>query len=168
MKFSSPLSTARRQAGILLLECVVYIAVFAVLLGVGTASFYYCWDHTKAVMQATDDITSALRAGERWRADVRSATGKISTETTPGGELLRIPHRKDEIFYSYHDGTIWRKLASANFSERVLAKVKTSQMETELRSGVTAWRWELELKERRKETHLPLQFTFEAAQPVKP
>jgi hypothetical protein len=31
---------------------------------------------------------------------------------------------------------------------------------------VTAWRWEVELTPRRKETHLPLLFTFEAA--VKP
>jgi hypothetical protein len=37
-------------------------------------------------------------------------------------------------------------------------------MKTEARGSVTAWRWELELTERRKETHLPLRFTFEAAQ----
>jgi Tfp pilus assembly protein FimT len=168
MKFPSPISTARRQTGILLIECVVYIAVFAVLLGVGTASFYYCWDHTKAVMQATDDITSALRAGERWRADIRGATGKISIETAPDGEVVRIPETAGEIVYRFEAGELCREISATKNSQLLLPKVKTSQMETELRSGVTAWRWELELKERRKETHLPLQFTFEAAQPAKP
>ncbi len=37
-------------------------------------------------------------------------------------------------------------------------------MNAEARDSVSAWRWELELSERRKETHLPLLFTFEAAQ----
>src|SRR5674476_390798 len=102
MKFPSTISSVRRQAGILLIECMVYISVFAILTGIGTAAFYFCWDHTRAVIYATDDIASALRAGERWRADVR--------------------------------GT------------------------------VSAWRWELELTPRRKETQLLLLFTFAAAQ----
>ena len=66
----------------MLMECLVYIAVFAILLGGGTAAFYFCWDHSKALIYATDDIASALHAGERWRADVRAATGKITVETT--------------------------------------------------------------------------------------
>lgn len=36
------------------------------------------------------------------------------------------------------------------------------------RGPVSAWRWELELKSRRKETHLPLRFTFEAAAKTTP
>ena len=37
-------------------------------------------------------------------------------------------------------------------------------MKPDARGEVRAWRWELELAPRRKETHLPLLFTFEAAQ----
>ena len=164
MKLSPAISKTRRVAGIMLTECLVYIAVFAILTSIGMAAFYFCWDHTKAVIIATDDIAAALRAGEHWRADVRHATGKISVETTPDGELLRIPRGKDEVFYSYQNGAIRRKLASANYSELMFAKVKTSQMKMDLRGSVTAWCWELELTQRRPETQLPLLFTFEAAQ----
>ena len=153
-----------RCAGILLTECLVYIAVFAILTSIGFASFYLCWDHSTALVVATDDIGSALRAGERWRADVRAATGKISVQATPEGELLRIPRGRNEVFYSYHNGAIRRKLASAGSAELVFARVASSQMQTETRDGVTAWCWELELPQRRSETQLPLLFTFEAAQ----
>lgn len=167
MKLPRHISKTRRAAGILLIECLVYMAVFGILLGIGTAAFYFCWDHSKALIFATDDITAALHTGERWRADVRSATGKISSEATADGELLRIPHGTNEVFYSFHDSAIYRKLASANFSEQLLPKVKTSKMTAEVRDAVNAWCWDVELTPRRKETLLPLRFTFEAV-PAKP
>jgi len=90
MKFSATISCARVRAGYLLLECLVYIAVFAVITGLGLMAFYQCWDNSKALRLTTDDVTAALRAGERWRADMRGATGKITVENTATGELLRI------------------------------------------------------------------------------
>jgi Tfp pilus assembly protein PilX len=164
MKLRTNIPRVRRQAGILLVECLVYIAVFAILLGIGMAAFYFCWDHSKALIYATDDVESALRAGERWRADVRDATGKISVETTATGEVVRIPETEKEIIYHFDSGEMRRQIASGNFSQLLLPKVKTSQMKMDARGEVTAWCWELELTERRRETHLPLLFTFEAAQ----
>ena len=142
--------------------------MFAIIVGLGLATFYLCWDNSKALLYATDDIAAALRAGERWRADVRSATGKITVETTPQGELLRIPRGTNVILYSYNAGEIRRQLASSNFSESLLPTVQASQMVMDKRGPVSAWRWELELKSRRKETHLPLLFTFEAAAKTTP
>ena len=168
MKLFPSISRARACAGILLVECLVYIGVFAVLLGVGYGTFYACWDYSKALRYATDDIASALRAGERWRADIRSATGKITVETTPQGEHLRIPQGTTAIIYSFKAGELHRQLASSRFSELVLPTVKASQMVKEVRGPVAAWRWELELTSRRKETHLPLLFTFEAAAKTTP
>jgi Tfp pilus assembly protein FimT len=164
MKLHPDISRRRNSAGILLVECMVYIAVFAILLGGATTVFYFCWDHSKAMLYATDDISSALRAGERWRADVRAATGKISVETTADGEAVKIPAGKTEILYLFKSGEVRRQIAPENFSQLLLAKVKTSQMKMDARDNATAWRWELELAERRTETHLPLVFTFEAAQ----
>jgi hypothetical protein len=146
------------------MECLMYLAVFAILLGGATTVFYFCWDHSKAMIYATDDIASALRAGERWRADVRAATGKISVETAATGEVVRIPETEREIVYRFESGEVRRQIASENFSQLLLPKVRTSQMKMDARGEVTAWRWELELAERRKETQLPLLFTFEAAQ----
>ena len=156
-------SRARAQTGVLLIECVVYIAIFAIVVGLGLATFFLFWDNSKALLYATDDIEAALRAGERWRADVRSATGNISVETTPQGERLRIPQGTNVILYGFSTGEIRRQLESSTFSESLLPTVEASQMVMDRRGPVSAWRWELELKSRRKETHLPLRFTFEAA-----
>jgi len=154
------------SAGYLLIECLVYMGVFAVLLGIGYGAFYVCWDYSKALRYTTDDIASALHTGEHWRADIRSATGKITVETTPQGEQLRIPRGTTAIIYNFNAGEVSRQIVSTDFSELLLSKVKVSQMVKETRGPVTAWRWEVELTPRRKETHLPLLFTFEAA--VKP
>jgi hypothetical protein len=164
MKRFRNISNTRCESGILLVECLVYIAVFGILLGIGTAAFYFCWDHSKALIYATDDISSALRAGEHWRADVRAATGKISVETTATGEVVRIPETEREIVYRFESGEMRRQIALETFSQLLLPKVKKSQMKMNTRGEVNAWRWELELTERRKETHLPLLFTFEAVQ----
>jgi len=163
MKLPSSSSRVRAQTGVLLIECIVYIGLYAIVVGLGLATFYLCWDNSKALLYVTDDMAAALRAGERWRADVRSATGKITVKTMAQGELLRIPNGTNAILYRFSAGEIHRQLASSNFSESLLPTVQASQMVMDPRGPVSAWRWELELKTRRKETHLPLRFTFEAA-----
>jgi Tfp pilus assembly protein FimT len=152
---------SRRRAGIMLVECVTYLAVFAILTGVATAAFYLCWDHTKALMYATDDISTALRAGEHWRADVRGATGQMTLESLAGSERLHIPTAAGELVYRFENGKVFRD-GAAGHSQPVVPLAQKSSMSREVRHGVTAWRWELELKLRRTETQLPLWFTFEA------
>jgi hypothetical protein len=157
-------SKSRRIAGILLVECMTYLVVFAILTAIGMGAFYLCWDDSKAVIYATEDIGAALRAGEHWRADVRNASGKITVEDSASGEVLRIPASGKEIVYRFESGQLRREVSAGQNSQLLLATIKTSQMSQETRDGVTAWRWELDLVVRRQETHLPLLFTFEAAQ----
>ena len=88
----------------LLIECLVYVLVFAILLGGATTVFYFCWDHSRAVIFTADDIASALHAGERWRADVRAATGKITVETSATGEVARIPEGARMVSYRFESG----------------------------------------------------------------
>jgi hypothetical protein len=164
MKLRPDNSRARRQSGILLTECLVYLAVFAILLGIGTAAFYFCWDHTRATIAITNQVESVLRAGERWRADVRAATGKISIVSTATGETVTIPAGKTEIIYRLESGELRREIPAQNRSWQLLEKVKSSEMKTEPRAGVTAWRWELELLPHWSAMYFPLLFTFEAAQ----
>jgi hypothetical protein len=163
MKPRASHSGVRVRAGYLLIECLVYMSVIVVVLGLGLGAFYVCWDHSKALHYATDDITAALHAGERWRADIRSATGNITVETGPAGEQLRIPRGKDQVLYSFQAGEFRRQVASSGFAELLLPRVAASQMVKETRGPATAWRWEVKLTSRRKETRLPLEFTFEAA-----
>jgi hypothetical protein len=165
MKLPRHISKTRCTAGILLIECLVYISVFAILLGIGTAAFYFCWDHTRAVISTTNEVASALHAGERWRADVCAATGQISVVTTADSATMEIPAGEKKIVYRLVAGELRREIPLQNLSWLVLEKVKATEMKAETRDGVKAWRWELELTPRRKEAHFPLLFTFEAAQP---
>ena len=164
MKLPQTISRARGTSGMFLLECLVYLSIFVILLGGATTVFYFCWDHTQALIYTTDDITSALHTGERWRADVRAATGIITVETTATGELARIPEGAKSVSYRFESGEVRRQVSTSDYQELLLAKVKTSEMKPDARGAVTAWRWELEVLPRRKEAQLPLLFTFEAAQ----
>lgn len=162
-----PPSHPARTAGTSLIECLVYIAVFGLLLGLATAAFYFCWDNTRAMMGTTDKIEAALRAGERWRADVRSATGPVSVEWAGDSETVRIPEGSREIVYHFNQGTLRREQNPSASQPFVLEAVRASAMYTESRNGVIACRWELELAPVRKAHPHPLRFTFEAA-PVQP
>lgn len=164
MKSCCNITRVRSQAGLTLIECMVYLAVFVILAGIASGSFYVCWDGYRALISTTDDVTAALRAGERWRADVRGASGTIRVETTSSGQVVTIPEDGKEIIYSFDSKGLRRQAGPGGFSLVVLSKVKSSEMKCETRGSVRAWQWELELPERRKGPHLPLLFTFEAAQ----
>lgn len=148
----------------MLVECIVYMAVFLILSGVATGAFYLSWDHSKALVSASDDIGTALQAGERWRADVRAASGTIRIQKTPAGEIVTIPEGEKEIVYRFNGREMRRQAGSSGFSALLLPRIASSEMTSNQRGDVQAWRWELEVKQQRKETHLPLLFTFEAAQ----
>ena len=164
MRLPIKISAVRRRSGVSLIECLVYVAVFALLLAGGTAAFYFCWDHTRAVIFTSNEIELALTAGETWRADVRAATGQISAETTPDGETVKIPEAGNIICYRFTADEMRREIPAQNQSHRLLEKVTASEIKPAGRAGVTAWRWELELQPRRKEAGFPLRFTFAAAQ----
>jgi hypothetical protein len=146
------------------MECLMYIALFAIVLGGATTAFYFCLGHSEAVMVTTDSIASVLHTGERWRADVRAATSKITVQTNATSEIVQIPQGTRVVSYHFESGEISRRFSATAKPLVLLSNVKTSQMTMDARGGVRAWRWELELAPARKETHLPLRFTFEAAQ----
>ena len=168
MKLNFSNSKARGHFGIVLIECLVYLFVFVILLGVGFASFYLLWDNSTALRFTSDDIGNALRAGEMWRADVRAATGKIQIEKSADGVVLKIPRGTGEIDYRFSDSSVCRKNAGSNSWTPVLSRVKTSQMEMENRNQISAWHWELELIPPRARAKVPLLFSFETVAPHQP
>jgi len=161
-------STCVREAGIMLLECLVYITVLMVVLGLGGTAFYLCWDNARDLRRNSDDITRTVRVGERWRVDIRHATGGITVETDPDGQLVHIPSGTNEVLYAFTTGAVARKLLSADNWTVILPNVKSSRMEADDRTHVKAWRWELELVPVRKKVSLRPLFTFEAVPPVLP
>jgi hypothetical protein len=158
------------QRGYLLTEALVYIAVVFVLLGAGYAAMYRCVDSSIALRRNVDDITGALHAGERWRADMRSATHVVRLERTGDGQLLRLEGPKGTVAYRCSTNTIFRRVGDGPWA-RLLPNVKASTMEADPREYVTAWRWELELATRTKGSVKPGRvrplFTFIAV-PARP
>jgi hypothetical protein len=129
------------------------MAVFLVVVGCATMTFYNCWDRTKTLRRNADDIARALDVGERWRADIREAKGPIQLTT---GQF-----QAGEVIYTFANGEI-RRRSEANGPDTLwLSNVKSSQIQPDARAR-TGWRWELELKPTRREARLRPLFTFES------
>ena len=131
----------------LLIEALVYIAVIVALLGAGYAAMYRCIDSSIALRRNADDITRALHAGERWRADVRSATSRVRLEDTATDQLLYLEGSSSAVVYRFATNSISRRLGAGPWV-RLLPNVKSSTMQPDSREHVAAWRWELELQPR--------------------
>ncbi len=144
---SAPRMTPTDVGGYLLIEALVYIGVVVVLLGVGYSAMYRCIDSSIALRRNADDITTALHVGERWRADIRSATGGVRLEDTAPGQLIHLESASREVVYLYSTNGISRRLDQGPWV-RLLPNVKSSTMQPDPRKHVTAWRWELELQPR--------------------
>ena len=113
-RFQSP---AKAAPAYLLIECLVYIGLVFVILGVGYAALYRCINDSIALRRNADDITRSLLAGERWRADLRKASGPARIETTPSAEqLLVIPTRQGDISYRFSTQGVFRRAADHPWS----------------------------------------------------
>ncbi len=154
--------TNRSQRGLMLVDCLVYISMFFVVTGLALSIFYRCWDDSKRVRHTADDITAAIGAGERWRADVRQAAGPLRVKDSAGGQFVLVPRAAGAIRYRFSGGEIWRQNGDAAPWTLILARVKSSRVLPDNRRQVAAWRWELELNPRQKNPHMLPLFTFEA------
>ena len=148
------------DSAVTLIECLVYISLVFVVLGLATAAFYRCFDNMKALRRNSDDITQALHAGELWRADIRAAIKPVQFDQTD--QLLRIPHPDGEVSYKFEDAQVLRRSRADAPWIVALPKVEHSQMQTDAHAQITAWRWELELKTLRKPAAMLPLFTFTA------
>ncbi len=145
-----------------ILECLVYIAVLMVIMALLAAVYYRAdWNHRNLTRNAAD-IVRALQAGERWREDVRLASGPIRLGQGTEGPELSIPHTNGLVKYAFREGAVWRQTGPAARWQEALAGVRSSRMEKGDRRLVAAWRWEVELKSRQPVARLRPLFAFEA------
>lgn len=144
-------------AGFSLMECLTYIAVFFVVLGVAFAVFFEVNDQARALTSNSADIVRAMQAGERWRADIRAATNAVQL---PQNQELRLVTRHGEVSYLFRDNAIWRQGTNDRLSVLVLSPVKSSAMQMDARAQVSAWRWDIELKSKRTNSTTRPLFTF--------
>ena len=143
----------------MLVEALVYVGVSVLLLGVAYAAMYRCIDSSVALRRSADDLTGALHAGERWRADVRAARAPIRVENLANEQVLHLTGSEGEVVYRAADGAVFRRVGAGTWT-RVLANVSSSNMQSDPRQTVAAWRWELQLKTRAKTSRIHPLFTF--------
>jgi type II secretory pathway pseudopilin PulG len=155
------LHPCRFQSGVSLIETLIYMAVLVVVLTMAFLGYGRFSDQSRRLQNVTMDIGQAVDAGERWREDVRRATGEIEADTEKGE--LRIPQNSLEVVYRFSENQVERKTGGTFLP--LLKNVKASSMQRTERQHVTAWRWELELNTRGKNAKLQPLFQFEAVAP---
>lgn len=150
-------ASKKSARGILLFDLMIYISLVAFVLILTAVVFDRFLNQSASLRRNISDIDRALKAGERWRADVRSATA--APQLT--GNTMVIPQAGGDLVYEL--GTnVTRKRPNSEVLERVLIGVKTNQMILEQRSHATVWRWEIELDQRRQNARVRPLFTFMA------
>jgi hypothetical protein len=148
---------AERRRGIVMIDAMVYIAVVGVVLILAAQVFDKGMRESAGLQRNVSDIERALKAGERWRADVRAANGKIEMSE----QRMIIPQKVGRVVYEMGANQV-RRLEGEERAEVFLAGVQGSKMIEERRGDVSGWRWELELERRRKEARVRPLFTFMA------
>ena len=146
----------KRRGGYMLIECLVYITVLAVVLDLAYGAYYRCQLNSVNLRRNAEDIVITVRAGERWRANIRVATAPPKLE----GNKLVVPQATGEVVYEFVDNTMWRQDGTARIA--VLRRLRASTMQADARSQITSWRWEAELMTGRKTVRLRPLFTFTA------
>jgi len=151
-------ATRARERGITLIDCLVYIGLSVLLLGAAALAFSRCLDNTKGLRRNVDDITRTLHVGEVWRMDIRAATGAIEAELNE--QTIHIPTKNSQVSYRFADSQVWRKANPGAEWTAVMPRVKASSMQSDNRSQVKVWRWELELEAVKKNARVRPLFTF--------
>jgi len=67
--------TTRAERGVTLIECLIYIGLLVIIVGLAWAAFSRALDSSHRLQDSASDISRALDAGERWREDVRQSSG---------------------------------------------------------------------------------------------
>lgn len=146
--------------GTSIIECLVYGFVLLILLGVAYSAFYRCVENSYALRRNAEDVATALRAGERWRADVRAARQLVPGEATSEGTYLHLESERGPVDYHFSSNSVLRRAQSGPWVT-LLPNVKASAMQADPRGDVSAWRWELELRPRsKKPVRISPLFTF--------
>ena len=161
---ASPAAPMRRQAGISLAECLIYISVWSVLLGFSFAAYYRVVDNTTRLRRNAADIARVLQAGERWRDDIRRAAGPLKLVGAEGtaNQALHIPQASGEVVYYFTGTNLLRRAGEDAPWSEALARVKVSRVNRDAREPVVAWRWEVELNAGKKKPAVRPLFTFQA------
>ena len=146
-----------REHAIMLVECLLYTALFLVVATIAALAYYRVDVETRALDRNSDDIVRVVKAGEQWRADIRAAI----TSPQKVNDTVKLTTKSGDVLYALTNGVIWRQVGQGR-AVPWLERVKESNMERQTRQHVTAWDWELELQTKRAQASVRPLFTFTA------
>jgi len=149
----------RPRKGMMLVDCLIYLAISSLLIGLGIALFLRCLGAATELSHNADDIAGALTLGEQWRADLRRANAEPHP-TRPGAADLIIPGAKGTIAYRLLNGAIWRQESGDAAWTRLLDRVVRVEWTPEDRSRVIAWHMDIEMKTKKRHIHVRPLFSF--------
>lgn len=155
----------RADCGITLIDCLVYMALFGLVTGLATACAFKLERQSREMRQRAEEISRALKAGERWRADIRSATNHPMLVPYRGQSLLRIQTKDGDVLYFFESGNLWRKPAQAREFGLFLPDVKQCSVTEDRRRHAAGWLCEIELATKRKQGKMLPLFSFRAVDP---
>ena len=135
--------------GYFLMEALVYIGLVMVVLGTAFAVMFRCVENSVVLSRNAEDVAAALRAGERWRADIRNAREGVRFGDAEDGPTVILATEKGEINYAFRTNTILRRIGDGPWVKQ-LSNVKSSEMQPDQRRMVTNWVWNIELLPRTK------------------
>lgn len=155
---------------IMLVDCLVFIAIWLSLTGVMFSAFYRSLSFSTRLVRSTEDISIALQTGERWREDIRKATATIRVEETGNRseQALHIPHSQGEVSYLFTDHKLFRRESQQAPWVRLMSDIRDSNMVVDPRQHITAWRWEMELFIRDPKARMKPLFSFNAVSKIAP
>ncbi|MBI1178825.1 hypothetical protein GC207_15440 [bacterium] len=149
----------RHRRGMMLVECLIYLAISSILVSLGIALYLRCLDSATNFGRNADDIAGALSVGERWRADLRDATAMPQFLGVDSTEFI-IPQAKGNVIYRFANGMIWRRQASDAGWAHLLDRVASATWNSESRTHVTAWHLDIEMKTRKPHVRVRPLFSF--------
>ena len=151
----------RSESGVSLIECLVYIGLFAVLLLCGSRFFTVVYQHNKAVAKAAGYTSAALDAARHWRRDIANAKGEPELIRGERFDVIRIDQASGGQVSYRVNGT---RLERHNSKEWVpiIRRVASSIMLPDQREYVRAWRWELAMETKSRFLGDPVRFSFTA------
>ncbi len=150
----------RENAGITLLETLVYLAVFAVILELAYEACFRSDSNLRHFSGVAGDILGTTRVGEQWREEIRHATGRVRSEIENGAEVFQIPGKEGEISYRFGDHALWRRSGSGEVWLKVLPSVEDCRFLQERVHGIDVWRCELRLTSRSAHPKVLPLFSF--------
>ena len=147
-----------KRRAVVLVEALTYVGVLAVVIFVSSKAVGNGSRQASVMRFESEDMSAALHAGERWRSDIRAAitAPKMGEES----RTIQMETSQGQVNYSFDGQRLLRRVGNAEPRELIRGQVENSRMILDERKGVTAWRWELELKRRNPRSQMRPLFTF--------